>query len=115
MRNTWSCFSGRYVQLGENDREPTYDDLARQMGIPRAEVALRFLAPVFGGKKDRIELTCAELRKQLGDARCDNLITALRKAAGDQVAGTSMISVIQPGDLPTADRNALTLAFIALA
>lgn len=30
------------------------------------EVGICFLAPAFGTKKDRIELTCALLRKQLG-------------------------------------------------
>ncbi len=78
------------------------------------EIGICFLAPAFGAKKDRIELTCASLRKQLGAARSDELVTALRKAAGDRVAGTSMISIIQPGDLSAAGKKALTRAFTAL-
>ena len=78
------------------------------------EIGICFLAPAYGAKKDRIELTCGSLRKQLGDARCDELVAALRKAAGDHVAGTSMISIIQPGDLSTAGKKALTRAFTAL-
>ncbi len=78
------------------------------------EIGICFLAPPFGAKKDRIELTCASLRKQLGAARCDELVAALRKVAGDRVAGTSMISIIQPGDLSTTGKTALTRALIAL-
>ena len=78
------------------------------------EIGCCFLAPAFKAKKDRIELTCASLRKQLGAERCDELVAALRKAAGDHVAGTSMISIIQPGDLSTAGKKALTRAFTAL-
>ncbi|MEE9296854.1 MAG: hypothetical protein V3W34_18065 [Phycisphaerae bacterium] len=78
------------------------------------EIGICFLAPAFGRKKDRIELTCASLRKQLGAARCDELVAALRKAAGDQVAGTSMISILQPGDLSAVRKKALTRAFTAL-
>jgi hypothetical protein len=78
------------------------------------EIGTCFLAPAFGAKKDRIELSCAPLRKQLGEARCDKLVAALRKAAGDRVAGTSMISIIQPGDLSAAGKKALTRAFTAL-
>ena len=78
------------------------------------EIGICFLAPAFRGKKDRIELTCASLRKQLGAARCDDLVAALRKAAGDRVAGSSMISIIQPGDLSAAGKKAITRAFTAL-
>ena len=78
------------------------------------EIGICFLAPAYGAKKDRIELTCASLPKQLGAARCDELVAALRKAAGDRVAGTSMISIIQPGDLSAAGKKALTRAFAAL-
>ena len=82
--------------------------------IDEREIGVCFLAPAFRGKKDRIELTCASLRKQLGETRCENLVAALRKAAGDRVAGTSMISVIQPGDLPASAQKAITQAFITL-
>ncbi len=78
------------------------------------EIGVCFLAPAFGKKKDRIELTCASLRNQLSEARCDELVAALRKAAGDQVAGTSMISIIRPGDLSVVGKKALTRAFTAL-
>ncbi len=78
------------------------------------EIGICFLAPAFGKKKDRLELTCASLGKQLGAGRCDDLVAAIRKAAGDRVAGTSMISIIQPGDLSTAGKKALTRAFTAL-
>ena len=73
--------------------------------VDEREIGICFLAPAFGAKKDRIELTCASLRKQLGAARCDELVAALRKAAGDRVAGTSMISIIQPGDLSAAGKK----------
>ena len=69
------------------------------------EIGICFLAPAYGAKKDRIELTCASLPKQLGAARCDELVAALRKAAGDRVAGTSMISIIQPGDLSAVGKR----------
>ena len=82
--------------------------------VDEREISICFLAPAFGAKKDRIELTCASLRKQLGAARCDELVAALRKAAGDRVAGTSMISIIQPGELSAAGKKALTRAFTAL-
>ena len=78
------------------------------------EVGVCFLAPAYAGKKDRIELGCSSLRKQLGASRCDELVAAIREAAGDRVAGASMISIIQPGDLPTAKKKALTRAFTAL-
>ena len=78
------------------------------------EIGVCFLAPAYRGKKDRIELTCASLRNQLGAAGCDELVAALRKAAGDHVTGTSMISIIQPGGLSAAGKKALTRAFTAL-
>jgi len=83
--------------------------------IDGREIGICFLTPAFRGKKDRIELTCASLRKQFGDTRCENLVAALRKAAGDRVAGTSMISIIQPGDLPATAQKALSRALTALA
>ena len=79
------------------------------------EIGICFLAPGFRGKKDRIELACASLRKQLGAARCDELVATIRKAAGDRVAGNSMISIIQPGDLSAGGKKALTRAFTALS
>jgi len=72
------------------------------------EVGVCFLAPAFGGRKDRIELACTMLAKQIGDARCEKLKKALRGAAGDCVAGTTMLSIIQPGLLTTKAQDALT-------
>ena len=45
------------------------------------EVGFCFAAPAFRGKKDRIELACAQLKKQLGEARCDHMVESLRKVA----------------------------------
>jgi hypothetical protein len=78
------------------------------------DVGFCFVAPRFAGKKDRIELGCATLAKQIGDARCKQLQQALRDAAGDRVAGTSMISIIEPGLLTKAGQDALTQVFTKL-
>ena len=72
------------------------------------EVGFCFVAPAFRGKADRIELGCAQLKKQLGEAQCNRLVESLRQAAGDQVKGQSMISIISPGTLPSAKQKALT-------
>ncbi len=77
-------------------------------------VAIGFVARVFGSKKDRIELACATLRKQLGQEKCDGLVEAVREAAGDRVGGTAMISILRPGDLPSRARISLTRALTAL-
>lgn len=66
------------------------------------EVGFCFVAPAFRGKKDRIELACAQLKKQLGEARCDRMVESLRKVAGEQVKGQSMISITNPGTLSAA-------------
>lgn len=78
------------------------------------EVGLCFVAPVFAGKKDRIELGCAALTKQIGEPKCEGLKKALKKAAGDSLAGSSMISIIQPGALPKDAQDAVTKAFLSL-
>src|SRR5262245_43168781 len=49
--------------------------------IAGKQVGVCFLAPAFAGKRDRIELECTTLAKQLGDARCKALLTTLRQAA----------------------------------
>lgn len=78
------------------------------------EVSVCFLAPQFAGKQDRIELACTTLTKQIGPARSGELENALRLAAGDQVLGTTMISIVQPGTLSNAKQKALTKAFLDL-
>lgn len=78
------------------------------------EVGLCFVAPAFGGKKDRIELGCAALTKQIGESKCETLKKSLRKAAGDAVAGTSMISIIRPGSLPNRGQDAVTKVLSSL-
>ena len=58
-----------------------------RMALDGQEVGVCFLAPAYAGKKNRIELGCSALRKQLGVSCCDELVAALREAAGDRVAG----------------------------
>lgn len=82
--------------------------------IAGSEIAVCFLAPQFAGKKDRIELACATLAKQLGSARLGRLEAALRAAGGDHVLGKSMISIVEPGLLPSPDQAALIEAFLDL-
>lgn len=78
------------------------------------EIGFCFLAPTFRGKADRIELGCAQLKKQLGSSRCDHLVESMRNAAGDHVKGQSMISITIPGELPPSKRKALTKVFTDL-
>lgn len=73
-----------------------------------------FLAPQFAGKKDRIELACTALAKQIGKDSMSKLDASLRDAAGEQVLGNTMISVILPGQLPAARQKALSKAFLDL-
>lgn len=73
-----------------------------------------FLAPQFAGKKDRIELACTTLAKQLGKVRAKTLEEAIRAAAGELAMGNTMISVVLPGSLPAPRQRALTKAFIDL-
>lgn len=74
------------------------------------EVGFCFVAPAFRGKADRIELGCAQLKKQLGQAQCNRLVESRRRVAGDQMKGHSMVSIISPGTLPTAQQKTLTKA-----
>ena len=67
--------------------------------------------PPSGGKRDRIELACTALAKQLGAERCQALQDSLREVAGDSVAGKSMLSIVQPGALPRARQKALLRVF----
>ena len=78
------------------------------------EVGFCFVAPAFRGKVDRIELGCAQLKKQLGEAQCNRLIESLRDVAGEAVKGHSMISITSPGTLPAAKQKALTKVFTDL-
>jgi len=78
------------------------------------EIAVCFLAPQFAGKRDRIELACATLTKQMEPARLEELQAALRAAASEHVLGKSMISVVDPGLLPPASQSALAKAFLDL-
>lgn len=77
-------------------------------------VGVCFLAPAFGGKQDRIELACTTLAKQIGESRCQELQAGLRRAAGEKVAGNTMISIIQPGTLSPAEQMSLTQEFVEL-
>ena len=82
--------------------------------IDGKEVGVCFLAPQFAGKKDRIELACAKLVKQLGDERVKSLDEAIRKAAGELALGKTMLSVVQPSNLITAKQRSLTQAFVGM-
>ncbi len=70
-------------------------------------VGLCFLAPAYAGKKDRIELSCSSLTRSLGATAVEQLLAALKKAAGTQYRGTSMISIVDPGRLAPASREHL--------
>lgn len=78
------------------------------------DVSVCFLAPQFAGKQDRIELACTMLAKQIGAKRFSELEKSLRGAAGDQVLGKTMISVVQPGTLPAGKQKSLTKGFVDL-
>ncbi len=78
------------------------------------EISICFLAPQFAGKKDRIELACTTLSKQIGKDRLSGLEKSLRLAADKHVLGKTMISVVEPGSLPAAKQKALRQAFVSL-
>ncbi len=73
-------------------------------------VGICFVAPAYAGKKDRIELSLTPLGKRIGAERCDALKSQLARAAGDRLKGKSMVSILEPGSLQAADRQALTSA-----
>ena len=79
------------------------------------EVGVCFLAPKFAGKQDRVELACATLAKQIGAEAVKTLSDALRKAGGDQVKGTTMISLLRPGDLSHKSQKDVMASLIAAA
>lgn len=78
--------------------------------IGDSEAGVCFLAPQFAGKKDRIELACASLVKQIGDRRVKILENAIREAARQHALGKTMISVVRPGALSPIQQRALTKA-----
>ncbi len=78
------------------------------------EIGFVFVAPAFRAKTDRIELACAQLKKQLGESSCNRLLESLRDVAGEAVKGTSMISITSPGTLLAAQQKALTKVFTDL-
>ncbi|MFT3879680.1 MAG: hypothetical protein QM703_08470 [Gemmatales bacterium] len=78
------------------------------------EAGVCFLAPQFAGKKDRIELACASLVKQIGQDRSSKLEKALRAAAGEKALGKTMISIVEPGTLTSPQQKALNKAFTNL-
>lgn len=72
------------------------------------EIGICFLAPAYGNKKDRIELSLTALAKQIGTPRCEALKAAMEKVAGDSIKGASMVSILEPGELPPAGQKSLT-------
>lgn len=78
------------------------------------DISICFLAPQFAGKKDRIELACTSLSKQMGKARMESLEKSMRLAADEHVLGKTMISIVEPGALPAAKQKALRQAFVTL-
>ncbi len=78
------------------------------------QVGICFLAPAFGGKKDRIELSLTALGKQIGADRCAALKASLQAAAGDRLTGATMVCVMEPGELPPAGQKALQKALLAV-
>ena len=82
--------------------------------VGECEVGICFLAPAYAKKRDRLELSCAPLKKQIGTTRCGEFVEMIRTAAGENVLATSMISIVQPGTLPTSQQHALTRALCAL-
>jgi hypothetical protein len=78
------------------------------------EVAVCFFAPRYGGKQDRIEFSCSALVKLLGQGRNDELMAAVRSAAGGSALGKTMVSVVRPGSLTEERQAALAEALLAL-
>jgi hypothetical protein len=85
-----------------------------QEGKAAKECGVCFLAPKFAGKQDRIELGCTTLVKQIGQDRVNALQAGLRAAAGEQVKGTTMMSVVRPGQLPAKGQKAVIDALRAV-
>jgi hypothetical protein len=62
----------------------------------------------------RIELSCSALVKQAGQRRNDQLMAAVRSAAGEVALGNTMVSVVRPGTLIEERQTALLEALLAL-
>ena len=82
--------------------------------VDSKEIGICFLAPAYGTKKDRIELSLNALAKQIGSDLCDYLKAALQEAAGDQFKGASMVSIVEPGKLSAKGRKSVTSALCKL-
>lgn len=82
--------------------------------IKGREVGVCFVAPLYAKKCDRIELSCTPLKKQIGEGKCNKFVEAIRSAAGENVLGSSMISIVEPGKLSASKQNALTKALCTL-
>jgi hypothetical protein len=78
------------------------------------EIGVCFLAPAYASKKDRIELSLTTLTKQIGDDLCQELKSALQEAAGDNFKGSSMVSIVDPGELSAAKQKKLKSALCRL-
>lgn len=87
--------------------------LAGAAGSSAKEVGICFLAPKYAVKQDRIELSCTPLKKQLGDVAVKALHEGLRSAAGDHFKGTTMVSVICPGQLLANSQKDLIATLLA--
>ena len=84
-------------------------------GKQAKEVGVCFLAPKFAGKQDRIELSCTALAKQIGEAAVKALQDGLRAAAGDHVKGTTMLSVVCPGQVAAKSQKAIIASLLSVA
>lgn len=78
------------------------------------DIGVCFLAPAFGTKKDRIELSLKGLAKQMGAPACTRLKQSLSDAAGDSFKGATMVSVVEPGALKAKARRAITTALVSI-
>ncbi|MFQ5525225.1 MAG: hypothetical protein ACE5GX_03090 [Thermoanaerobaculia bacterium] len=74
------------------------------------DTGICFLAPAFGKKKDRIELSLTPLAKRIGVQACAALKASLREAAGTRFKGSSMVSIVEPGELTKSEQSALSAA-----
>ena len=78
------------------------------------EAGICFVAPAYAGKKNRIEVSLTVLAKQVGAARSKKLKAGLQEAASDNLKGTSMVSILDPGTLAASARKKLTTTLCEL-